>query len=39
VLRIVKQIKKENEIVFSIVLQNFSKDILRYFTKYPNKIY
>jgi hypothetical protein len=29
-LRIVKRIKKEDKIVFSIVLQNMSKDILRY---------
>jgi hypothetical protein len=33
VLRIVKRIKKENDIVFSVVLQNIPEDILRYFTK------
>jgi hypothetical protein len=39
VLRIVKWTKKEDGIVFSIVLQNILQDILRYFTKYPNKIF
>jgi hypothetical protein len=38
-IRIVKRIKKGNGVVFSIVLQNISKDILRYFTKHPRRYF